>query len=384
MKKYAVVGGSVVLDIEPFIENEDFEITQGKLIYFPDIKMHVGGTIGNTGLALNRLGIPVFSMGMTGNDNRASIIKIILEEEGVDYFFAADQNERTSTSIVFAVPGKDRCIINSGGSNKSFSSDIIDVAKFPEDSAVFHFAYPTAMKNLYSNGGKGMYDILKRVRDKGIACSLDVCPPRETDLNWARILSCWLPLTDFFEPSIEEMLIMLDSDYYKKINNERKGNNIIDLITVEKVREIANMLVALGGKIILLKVGKKGLYLKTAGEDAIKQIPRAIDNPQKWANREIWFPPCAVPVISTKGAGDTAIAGFLAGVLDGLNPEQSLAIATLTAGCCVRTLDSISGIPSLENLKAEMLSGFAQESVSLSKEWKWNKQYALGPCDITR
>ena len=46
-------------------------------------------------------------------------------------FFVTNQNEKTSTSIVFAVPGKDRCIINSGGSNKVFSSDIIDVSKFP-------------------------------------------------------------------------------------------------------------------------------------------------------------------------------------------------------------------------------------------------------------
>ena len=69
MKK-TVVAGSLVLDILPVFPHavtSDMLLAEGKVTECQGMRIYMGGEVGNTGLALYRLGEPVFLISKTGN-----------------------------------------------------------------------------------------------------------------------------------------------------------------------------------------------------------------------------------------------------------------------------------------------------------------------------
>jgi len=384
MNPKVVIAGSIVLDIEPSLApSDDFKFEQGKLIFLSDVQMHIGGVVGNTGLAMNKLGIPTYNIGLVGDDRPADIIKKILEEEHAVSDLKTIKTGKTSTSIVLAIPGQDRILMNCRGVSRDFGPEHVNPSQFPEGARLFHFAYPPNMVKLYSNNGQGMVEILQKVKAKHLVTSLDMCFPGKDspayNLDWKTILARWLPLVDFFLPSIEEMLIFLDKSSYEAQNEACKGKDFIEKLDLLEVQKIGQELVDMGCPVVCLKLGKKGLYLRTGDCSRLQDY---IGDVSSWNDREILFPPCAVPkIVSTKGAGDTAIAGFLAATMDGMNPIEALSIASLTASCCIQTVDAISGIPLLRELKETMKKGFTQESVSVLPNWLSKGRYFLGPAD---
>ena len=50
------------------------------------------------------------------------------------------------------------------------------------------------------------------------------------------------------------------------------------------------------------------------------------------------------PVVDTTGAGDSWLAGFLAGILRGQNVYQSALLGAATAACCVTGLGATDGL----------------------------------------
>ncbi|OPZ05977.1 MAG: pfkB family carbohydrate kinase [candidate division BRC1 bacterium ADurb.BinA364] len=76
----------------------------------------------------------------------------------------------------------------------------------------------------------------------------------------------------------------------------------------------------------------------------------------EWAERELWSPSYPAPAGgSATGAGDAALAGFLASLLRGHSLAGALDRANATAWQNLRSLDALSGI---ENwARSEALAG---------------------------
>ena len=376
MKKVGVAG-SVCLDINPvFRAGGKVWLEEGKQTDLDDIRITLGGCVGNTGLALSRLGLPVKVFCKVGDDKLGLLVEEMLDNSGIDAVIEHTE-DKSSASIIISPPDKDRTILHKSGASQTISADDIPDG-FLDDISLFHFGYPPKMKNLWKDNGKGMAELLGRVKSHGAATSVDMCMPNIGDGSEA--ISSFLKFTDIFLPSYEEMLRLLDPEEYESINNIASGHNLIDFIDGRTISEIADWILGNGVHIVLLKLGKKGLYLRT--DDKASDIV-GLDLCDEWNSRELWIAPKFIPnPVSTIGAGDTAIAGFLASLLSSYSPELSLSVASCTAAVCIESSDRGHSMPVLETIKKIAECEYLQEDLSIEMHgWQRRKMVCYGPSD---
>ena len=112
-----------------------------------------------------------------------------------------------------------------------------------------------------------------------------------------------------------------------------------------------------------MKLGYRGLYLRTTGRAALAEMGRARPSDvAAWADRELWTPCFQVDVVGTAGSGDATIAGFLAGLLRDLPPEDAITMAVAVGACNVEAADTISGIRSWDETLARVAAGWQKRS----------------------
>ncbi len=366
MKK-VISAGHICLDITPvFQAGKQFDqlsslLIPGKLIQVEAADVHTGGSVANTGLALKLLGCDVTLLGKVGDDAFGMIIRSILAGYGAGGLLV-DPGSSTSYSVVLAVPGMDRIFLHSPGANDTFSdADIPENAL--EDAALFHLGYPPLMKELWKNDGAGLSQLFRRVKEKGIATSLDLAavdphsPAGQAD--WEKILSNVLPRVDFFVPSFEELCWMLDRERYNRL--ALNGRDMTDGLDMKaEALPLAEKLLSMGCRIVIIKCGTSGMLLRTAGADAVSGIGSRLElNAGSWCDQLV-FQPCfrADIIRSTTGAGDTSIAAFLAAVLSGRDPAACIALAAAEGACCVTAYDALSGLRPLDELEERIRKGW--------------------------
>jgi sugar/nucleoside kinase (ribokinase family) len=134
-------------------------------------------------------------------------------------------------------------------------------------------------------------------------------------------------------------------------------------------------LLALGAKIVLLKVSYRGLYLRTAGETGLAALGRARPSDYRvWANRELWSPSFQTTVVGTTGAGDAAIAGLLAALLRELPPAAALTFANAVGACNVEAADAVSGVRSWAETMARLEAGWPRGELDLAAPgWRFDE-----------
>ena len=76
-------------------------------------------------------------------------------------------------------------------------------------------------------------------------------------------------------------------------------------------------------------------------------------------------------VAGTTGAGDAAIAGFLASLAKGLPPEDALTMAVAVGACCVEEPDATSGVRSWD-ATAERVKGGWRRARATVPEGGWS------------
>ena len=178
MNKEVICAGHICIDITPvFDQNRTFSgitdlLEPGKLIYMNGVSVHTGGSVANTGLAMKLLGNNVRLMGKIGNDAFGGIIRDILRQYGAGGLLT-EEGAVTSYSVVLAIPGTDRIFLHDPGANDSFSDEDIPWDDLGE-TVLFHFGYPPLMKKMYSDNGKTLSALFRRMKEQGIATSLDL------------------------------------------------------------------------------------------------------------------------------------------------------------------------------------------------------------------
>ena len=182
---------------------------------------------------------------------------------------------------------------------------------------------------------------------------------------------------DIFSPSFEEIFFMLHRDLYEDILD--KNTDLMANITSSWLSEISNELLKMGAKIIMLKLGDRGAYLRTSGMESLKQLGRAAPSSlEDWANQEIWSPCYNVEVVGTTGSGDATIAGFLSGILRNLPPQDALNAAVAVGACNVEASDALSGLLTWEETISRIARGWAKYSMEMpSSGWSKNIKHQV-------
>lgn len=363
-----VVAGHLCLDIFPDLNPlapSDLPALcrPGRLQQIGPITFSTGGSVANTGLALHRLGIPVRLMGKVGADTLGRVVLEIIRAHRADLAdgLFLDAASTTSYSLILSVPGVDRIFWHHPGANDTFCADDIDYAAVAE-AAIFHLGYPPLMRRLFSRDGAEMARLFRRVQESGVITTLDMALPDPTSpggqANWPAIYRAVLPHVDIFLPSLEELLFTLDRPLYQQLLAAGAGD-LLSQATPELLSDMGARLLALGVKMVVLKLGARGLYLHTASSSALSGLARpGWLNPQTWGDVGLWQPCFQVQVVGTTGAGDATIAGFLSGLLRGLSPDETVTAALAVGACNVEAHDALSGLRSWEETLARISAGW--------------------------
>jgi len=348
----AVVAGHLCLDMIPDLtalsqDRVSQAFLPGRLTEVGPATFCTGGPVSNTGLALTKLGIRTQLMGKVGDDVLGQVVKEMVSSYGPGMAdnMVMDKAVNTSYTIVLSPPGVDRFFLHHPGANDTFSADDVCYDRLPQ-ARLFHFGYPPIMRLMFENNGAHLVEIFRQARDTGITTSLDMALPDPASAagraDWVTILTATLPYVDVFLPSIEEILYMLRRETYDELYRAANGPNFLPLISPQLLSDTSQQLLDLGAKIVALKLGERGLYLRTANASAMEMLGRARpSDPSAWADRELWTACFQVDVVGTAGSGDATIAGFLSALLRDKSPEQVVTAAVAVGACNVEAADTL-------------------------------------------
>lgn len=393
-----VVAGHICLDITPGLDHVDPRspaefFTPGKLLNVGPVSVSTGGAVSNTGLNMVRLGNDVALMGKVGDDPLGTLVRDLLDQrggDGADLIVAA--GAETSYSVIVA-PGRfDRMILHSPGANDTFGADDVDYDLI-DRARLFHFGYPPIMARMHEAEGEELCALFGRIKEGGATTSLDMSLPDPASpggrVDWAGLLAAVLPHVDLFLPSVEEVLFMLDRARFDEFR-ARGAEEAVSFFSGDDLHEFGSTLVDLGAKVVVIKCGCRGLYLRTApvlenlGRGASGVFGRTASGVlTRWASRECWIPAFRVDEpVNTTGSGDAAIAGFLTAFLEGLGARSALECAAAAGAANLTAADTLSGMMSWDELRAAVDGGWPTEPLDVDGTgWRRDGVRWIGPAD---
>jgi len=353
-----VVAGHVCLDVIPALA-EPVRLEPGRLVSAGPAALSTGGAVANVGLALHRLGVPVRLLGSVGNDVFGHAFLDALRD--VDPRLADGmsivEGEDTSYSIVISPPRTDRTFVHCPGANETFAVDDVGVEQLA-GVRVLHIGYPPLMRRMYEDGGAGLLRLLQRAQTAGLVTSLDLCDFDADSavgrVDWAGFLQRVLPGVDIFAPSLGELTLMLDR---RRVSPSDVG------LDRAVLRGLAQRAISMGASVVVIKLGEKGLYLRTTAEGGrLARMSQSLGlDGEAWRDKEVLAPGFeARSVAGTTGSGDAAIAGLLAALLRGDGPVAAATGAAAVGTCSVEAPDATKGIRPWPEVESRLAGGWAR------------------------
>ena len=314
MKKVACVG---ILVADVIAEPVGSYPAAGMLQHVNSITVHNGGNAMTAAINLHKMGVDSKMVGKVGADMFGAFLRERLQNAGVDTRALKTDNEvQTSASIVTLDTTGERSFLHCVGTNAVFSIDDIDFDVIDECDLVF--VTGTYLMDRFDGAETAAF--LKKCKEMGKTTFLDVC--WDAKGRWSALLDEAMPYIDYFMPSIDEAV-------------EIAG------LTDRDPDPIADVFMAKGAKNVVIKVGKKGAYLRLAGQDKGTLYPTL----------------SGVKVVDTTGAGDSFCSGFLAAFARDQKPEECVEFANAVGSLCVTARGATTGIRTYEEtlkFKAEM------------------------------
>ena len=282
----------------------------GRLFHVDPIEVTTGGIVCNTGVALRRLGMQVGASSLVGADLWGGMIRDRLAAEGIEV--AALESHpalATSTTAVLIAPDGERSFAHHVGAPAA-----IDLAFVRRQAA--HFGRCRFAVLGYHGLLPGLEpDLAAAVRAvKAAGCRVAL----ETGGSGGGFepLAAALPEVDCYVPSLDEAV------HQTGLSDPRA--------IVGRYRDCG------AGGILGVKLGARGTLLSPAAGEFL----------------EIPCLPAPGPVVDTTGAGDSFLAGLLAGLLRGMDPAAAGRLGAATAACCVTGVGATAGLRSFADTLA--------------------------------
>ncbi|CEP67753.1 Carbohydrate kinase PfkB [Moorella glycerini] len=279
---------------------------KGKLTLVDTMELHTGGCAVNTGRALSKLGIKTGVIGKLGADALGDFIIKELEIAGIDtrgIRRAAGVN--TSATMVMVSEDGERSFIHYIGANATLRPEDIDW-ELVKGARLLHLAGSLVMPGFDGEPAAG---VLKKAQEMGCLTSIDTA--WDATGRWQELIDPCLSYTDVFLPSLDEARML--SGY-------------------EEPEAIVASFLERGVKIVGIKMGAAGSFVASAGESFL-------------------MPPFKVEAVDATGAGDAFVAGFLAGLVRGLDLKETARLANAVGALAVTAVGASSGIRGWEETK---------------------------------
>lgn len=271
----------------------------GELVAAEDLILSLGGCASNAAVDLAKLGVRSRICGRVGDDIFGRFVAETLAAHRVDVRgLRVDPNRATSKTLIVNVRNQDRRFIHSFGANQALSAEDLDAVLDPPPRVLYVGGYLI----LPSLDPMVLADRFRKARAHGTKTVLDVATPGKAD--YLSKLRPVLPHTDVFLPNADEASLILGED--------------------DPVRQ-AEAFRAMGASRVVLTMGEDGAI-------AISENLRV---------RLGVFP---MPFVDGSGGGDAFDAGYIAGLLDGLDELDCLKLASAVGASCVRAVGATTGV----------------------------------------
>lgn len=278
----------------------------GRLFEVDAIGVTTGGIVSNTGVALVRLGLDVTAAGLVGDDLFGREVQSRLAAEGVDTgCLVPHASLATSTTAVLIDPSGERSFAHHVGACSGI--DLVFVRRHLAAIGSHRFAvlgYVGLLPGLESDLGAAV----GAIRAAGPMVVLETGGSGGT---LGTVLPA-LPHVDLYVPSLDEARHQTGLSDPRGIIECYRGHGLVGIVGV--------------------KLGSRGTLLCSADGE--------------WL--EIPCIPAPGPVADTTGAGDSLLAGLVAGLARGMPLGEAGLLGAATAACCVTGVGATAGLRSLE------------------------------------
>ncbi len=271
----------------------------GELVVADDLILNIGGGAANAAMDLSRLGVRSAICGKVGDDAFGRFAADVLVSSDIDVrSLTVDPDRPTSQTLIVNVRSEDRRFIHCFGANEGFTIEDLDAAIDPPPKVLF-IGYFFILPRL---DGEALAERFARLRRAGTTTVLDVSCPGQVD--YLPRLRPVLPHTDVFLPNTYEASLILDE--------------------FDPVRQ-ARAFHELGARRVVITQGGEGVV--------------SVSN-----DMQVRLGAYPVTFVDGTGGGDAFDAGYIAGLLDGLDEVACLKLASAVGASCVRAVGTTAGV----------------------------------------
>ncbi len=276
------------------------------------LQLGVGGSESNVAIGAARLGIASSWTGRVGDDELGRLVLRELQAEGVRTFASRDASKPTaimlkasrtihSTHVTYYRTDSAGAALGPGDVNV----ELLRKAKVFHTSAITPALSPTA--------------------SEAVRKAVEICRDSETlvsiDLNFRRALWSEQEAREEFRWLASKANVVFATESEARI-----------ACAGTDASALAHELASLGGGMAIVKQGERGAVASIHGQEHV------VD-------------PVPVVTVDPVGAGDAFAAGFLAALIQGDEPTQSLRWAALMGAWAVTTAGDWQGLPGLDELE---------------------------------
>lgn len=271
----------------------------GELVLADGMLLTSGGCAANTAVDLAKMGVRTAVLGRVGDDLFGEMVRSMLERDGVETrHVISTPGADTSQTLIIIVKNEDRRFVHTFGANARLTANDIPASSLNGIRILYVGGY-LLMPELEQ---QGLVKLFQQAKEQGIQTVLDVGIPRPG--KYLSRLEHLLPLVDVFLPNDDEAEVILN-----EANPRRQ----------------AELFHAMGASTVVITCGEKGSVL--------------VNNRER-LQADIFH----MDYVDGSGSGDAFDAGYIAGMLRGLDARGCLTMASALGASCVRQVGTTPGV----------------------------------------
>jgi sugar/nucleoside kinase (ribokinase family) len=284
------------------------------------LRITAAGTAAGTAVDLAKLGAEVTSIGAIGDDTTGRLLRMLLEQHGVDASrLVVRPGVATSATVLPIRPDGERPSLHLPGATATLTGADVDLDLVAAADAV-HLGGPDVLGPFTDEAGPAL---LRHAREHGTTTTVDLLRSA-TDPHLLDRLTDLLPWVDYFLPNDDQLRGLTGID-----DLERAARAVRD-------RGVGTVVVTMGAAGSL-----------TVGPGAAEHLPAF-----------------SCDVVDTTGCGDAFVAGLLVGLHQGWEVRLAAALGTAAAGLVATGLGSDAGVVDLPTTLAHWEERAADIGVS--------------------